>query len=153
ETLAETMRDMEARRWLLDRRVNENTVGVGLADDLRAMLMEADADALSLILMGGMSRAELTIDTKGILHPGLRPEDFILPPLPNHLFTRDSTCWIYGGVMLNPMRWNARKLETVNIAAVYKFHPDFRDAGFPVWWGDPDSDYGLATAEGGDVMP
>lgn len=153
ETLAETMRDMEARRWLLDRRVNENTVGVGLADDLRAMLMEADADALSLVLMGGMSRAELTMDTKGMLAPVLKPEDFILPPLPNHLFTRDTTCWIYGGVMLNPMRWNARKLETVNIAAVYKFHPDFRDAGFPVWWGDPDSDYGLATAEGGDVMP
>ncbi len=153
EALAETMHDLEARRWLLERRVNENTVGVGLADDLRAMLMEVDADALSLILMGGMSKAELTIDAKGVLAPVLRPEDFILPPLPNHLFTRDTTCWIYGGVTLNPMRWNARKLETVNIAAVYRFHPDFRDAGFPVWWGDPDSDFGLATAEGGDVMP
>lgn len=52
-----------------------------------------------------------------------RPEDFVLPPLPNHLFTRDTTCWIYGGVTLNPMRWNARKLETVNIAAIYRFHP------------------------------
>lgn len=153
EVLAETMRDMEARRWLLERRVNENTVGVGLADDLRAMLMEANADALSLILMGGMSKAELNMDTKGVLAPVLRPEDFILPPLPNHLFTRDTTCWIYGGVTLNPMHWNARKLETVNIAAVYRFHPDFRDADFPVWWGDPDRDYGSATAEGGDIMP
>ncbi|MDT9702330.1 arginine deiminase family protein, partial [Streptomyces sp. P17] len=53
EMLAETMQDAEARRWLLERRVNENTVGVGLADDLRAHLMEIDADALSLILMGG----------------------------------------------------------------------------------------------------
>lgn len=153
EALAETMQDQEARRWLLDRRINENTVGVGLADDLKAMLMEADADALSLVLMGGMSRAELTIEPKGVVAPVLRPEDFILPPLPNHLFTRDTTCWIYGGVTLDPMRWNARKLETVNISAVYRFHPDFRDAGFPVWWGDPDNDYGLATLEGGDVMP
>jgi len=153
EVLAETLRDQEARRWLLERRVNVNTVGVGLADDLRAHLMEVDADALSLILMGGMSRAELPIAPHGMVAPVLRPEDFILPPLPNHLFTRDTTCWIYGGVTLNPMRWNARKLETVSIAAVYRFHPDFRDAGFPTWWGDPDTDYGLATAEGGDVMP
>ncbi|MGS1097063.1 arginine deiminase (plasmid) [Aquamicrobium terrae] len=153
ETLAETMQDREARRWLLERRINENTVGVGLADDLMALLMEADADTLSLILMGGMSKAELTIEATGVVAPVLRAQDFILPPLPNHLFTRDTTCWIYGGVTLNPMRWNARKLETVNIAAIYRFHPDFRDAGFPVWWGDPDSDYGLATLEGGDVMP
>ncbi len=153
EALAETMRDLEARRWLLERRVNDNTVGVGLADDLKAHLMEIDADELSLILMGGLSRAELRVPAKGVLASILRPADFILPPLPNHLFTRDTTCWIYGGVTLNPMRWNARRLETVNIAAVYRFHPDFRDAGFPVWWGNPDSDYGLATAEGGDIMP
>lgn len=152
EALAETMESTEARRWLLDRRINENTVGVGLADDLKAMLMETDAESLSLVLMGGMSRAELPVEAKGVVAPVLRPEDFILPPLPNHLFTRDTTCWIYGGVALNPMRWNARKLETVNIAAVYRFHPDFRDAGFNVWWGDPDREYGLATLEGGDVM-
>ncbi len=153
EVLAETLRDQAARRWLLERRVSVNAVGVGLADDLRAHLMEVDADALSLILMGGLSRAELPIAPTGMLAPVLRPEDFILPPLPNHLFTRDTTCWLYGGVTLNPMRRNARNLETVNIATVYRFHPDFRDAGFPIWWGDPDTDYGLATAEGGDVMP
>ncbi|SIR34799.1 arginine deiminase [Paracoccus ferrooxidans] len=153
ELLAETMRIPEARDWLLRRRVNENTVGVGLADELRAHLMEIDADPLSLILLGGMSRAELPLEGGGLFPATLRPEDFVLPPLPNHLFTRDTTCWIHGGVTLNPMRWNARKLETVNIAAIYRFHPDFRDAGFPVWWGDPDRDHGLATLEGGDVMP
>ncbi|RDD68815.1 arginine deiminase [Paracoccus versutus] len=153
ELLAETMRIPEARDWLLARRVNENTVGVGLADELRAHLMEIDADPLSLILLGGMSRAELPLEGGGLFPATLRPGDFVLPPLPNHLFTRDTTCWIYGGVTLNPMRWNARKLETVNIAAIYRFHPDFRDAGFAVWWGDPDRDHGLATLEGGDVMP
>jgi arginine deiminase len=153
ETLTETMGDPEARAWLLERRVNDNTVGVGLSDDLRAHLTEIDADALSSILIGGMSRAELPIEMKGVVAPLLRPEDFILPPLPNHLFTRDTTCWIYEGVTLNPMRWNARQLETVNIAAIYRFHPDFRNADFPIWWGDPDENYGLATAEGGDVMP
>src|SRR5690606_15729394 len=123
EALAETMKDPQARQWLLERRVNENTVGVGLTDDLRAALMEMDADALSMVLMGGMNRAELPFSPRGVVPLVMQPEDFILPPLPNHLFTRDTSCWIYGGVTLNPMRWDARKLETLNVTAVYRFHP------------------------------
>ncbi len=153
ELLEETLRDQEARRWLIERRISDDTVGVGLAEDLRAHFMEIDAEVLSSILIGGMSRAELPINTEGMLAPILKPQDFILPPLPNHLFTRDTTCWIYEGVTLNPMHWNARRLETLNVAAIYRFHPDFRSAGFPVWWGDPDDYHGLATCEGGDVMP
>lgn len=153
ELLAETMKDPEARRWLLERRVNDNTVGVGLTDELRAHLTEIDADSLSNILIGGMSRTEVPIKTSAVLSAILRPQDFVIPPLPNHLFTRDTSCWIYEGVTLNPMRWPARQLETLNITAIYRFHPDFKDAGFPVWWGDPDRSYGLAAAEGGDVMP
>jgi arginine deiminase len=153
EALAETLRDMEARRWLLERRVSETIVGVGIADDLRAALMEMDADPLSIVLTGGMNRAELPFEPKGVTARVMEPEDFILPPLPNHLFTRDTSCWIYEGVTLNPMRWDARRPETCHLAAIYRFHPDFRDAGFPVWWGDPDLDFGKATLEGGDVMP
>lgn len=153
DMLTETLRIPEARRWLIDRRVNDNTVGIGLADDLHAYFMEMDANLLSTVLIGGMSRAELPVETNSVVASVLAPEEFILPPLPNHLFTRDTTCWIYEGVTLNPMRWPARQLETVNIAAIYRFHPDFRSAGFPIWWGDPDLNYGRATAEGGDVMP
>jgi len=153
DMLTETLKIPEARRWLLDRRVNDNTVGVGLADDLHAHLLEVDADDLSTILIGGMSRAELPVEVNSVVASVLAPEEFVLPPLPNHLFTRDTTCWVYEGVTLNPMHWPARQLETVNIAAIYRFHPDFRSTGFPVWWGDPDLNYGRATAEGGDVMP
>jgi arginine deiminase len=151
--LRETLTDMDARRWLLEARINENAVGVGLAQDLMAHLMEIDADPLCEILIGGLSRAELPVAASGVLAPMLEPADFILPPLPNHIFTRDTTCWIYGGVTLNPMHWPARRLETLNLAAIYKFHPDFKDAGFPIWWGDPKRDHGPATVEGGDVMP
>ncbi len=153
QLLMETLKDMDARRWLLEARISDNAVGVGLADDLLAHLMEVDADLLSTILTGGMSRAELPIPVKGVLAPMLEPADFILPPLPNHIFTRDTSCWIYGGVTLNPMHWPARRLETLNLAAIYRFHPDFKDAVFPVWWGDPKQDHGPATVEGGDVMP
>ena len=74
-----------------------------------------------------------------------------MPPLPNTLYTRDTTCWIYGGVTLNPLYWPARHDETLLMKAIYTFHPDF--AGATVWWGDPEQDWGLATLEGGDVMP
>ncbi|WP_166256647.1 arginine deiminase [Marinobacter salicampi] len=153
ELLEQTLNDQEAKRWLLDRRISDNTVGVGLSDDLHACLMEMDAKPLSSILVGGMSRAELPVAATGVFAPSLLPEDFVLSPLPNHLFTRDTSCWVFGGVLLNPMRWNARRLETLNVTAIYRFHPDFRDAGFTEWWGDPDADHGLAYCEGGDVMP
>jgi arginine deiminase len=78
---------------------------------------------------------------------------FLVAPLPNMVFTRDTTCWIYGGVTLNPMYWPARRQETLLTAAIYKFHPSFANADFEVWWGDPDRDHGASTLEGGDVMP
>ena len=59
---------------------------------------------------------------------------FVLPPLPNTLFTRDSSCWIYGGVSVNPMFWPARRLEAYNVAAIYRYHPMFADADFEYWY-------------------
>jgi arginine deiminase len=153
EMLEETLADPVARRWLLEARINDNSVGVGLAADLFACMMEMEAGLLSAILIGGMSRAELPIAEAGVVLPMLAASDFLLPPMPNTIFTRDSSCWIYGGVTLNPMFWPARRLETLNIAAIYRFHPDFKDAGFPVWFGEPTVDHGNAFLEGGDVMP
>ena len=153
EMLEKVLAIPAARRWLLEARVNDNSVGVGLSGDLLACLAEMPSEPLSNILIGGMSRAELPIPEAGVVVPMLRPEDFLLPPMPNTIFTRDSSAWIYGGVTLNPMFWPARRLETLNLAAIYRFHPDFADAGFPIWFGDPMVDHGLATLEGGDVMP
>jgi arginine deiminase len=78
--------------------------------------------------------------------------EYLLPPLPNTLYTRDTTCWIYGGVTLNSLYWPARHEEPILATAIYKFHPDFAGK-VNVWWGDPTRDHGLATLEGGDVMP
>ena len=74
-----------------------------------------------------------------------------MPPLPNTLYTRDTTCWLYGGLTMNPLYWPARKDETLIYKAIYQFHPDF--VGSTVWWGDPEQDWGQATFEGGDIMP
>ena len=85
---------------------------------------------------------------------------FVLPPLPNPLFTRDSSCWIYGGVSINPMYWPARRREAYNMAAIYKGHPMFAGKDFEFWYPEegPDgrletADFGLSSLEGGDVMP
>lgn len=152
DMLVETLANPQARAWVLTERISEDTVGVGLAEELRAWAMQAPAETLADILIGGMNRLELPIPAVGVVAPMLGPQDFLLAPLPNQIFTRDTTCWIYGGVTLNPMFWPARRWETLNAAAVYRFHPDFAGAT-PVWYGDPLTDHGAATLEGGDVMP
>ena len=152
DMLVETLADPVARDWVLTKRISEDTVGVGLAEDLRSWAMEAPAEVVVDILIGGMNRAELPIPVAGVLAPMLGPQDFLFAPLPNQIFTRDTTCWIYGGVTLNPMFWPARRWETLNAAAVYRFHPDFAGK-VPVWYGDPLVDHGAASLEGGDVMP
>jgi arginine deiminase len=96
---------------------------------------------------------EIPEDLRTAIGSALRPSDFVLAPLPNHLFTRDASAWLYGGVTLNPMVWPARQLETLNMEAIYRFHPRFKAADFKIWFGGADHDWGLARLEGGDEMP
>ncbi len=154
--LAEVLAIPHARAWLLDRKITPDEVGMGLASDIRSYLDELDSAELAAHVIGGLSTLDLP---RGFSPPGIQlvreesgMRDYLLPPLPNTLFTRDTTSWIYGGVTLNPLFWSARHAETLIMKAVYGFHPDFGDA-VNVWWGDPELDHGLATLEGGDVMP
>ena len=75
----------------------------------------------------------------------------MLPPLPNHMFTRDTSCWAYGGLSLNPMAKPARRRESLHSRAVYRYHPMFANAGFTTYYGDVDTDLQPATLEGGDI--
>ena len=153
ELLAETLEDQEARAWLLSRRVRPEEVTVIFAEPLTEWLTEMPADELATKLTGGITVQELPDEMRKTIGTALRQTDFVLPPLPNQLFTRDPSAWIYGGVALNPMYWPARQLETLNVEAIYRFHPRFRDAGFQIWFGGADHDWGTAHLEGGDVMP
>jgi arginine deiminase len=153
--LAETLANPEARAWMLDRKITANEVGLGLVDATRAFLESLKPRKLAEFMIGGLATDDLPDDFRpGYIalareHTGVR--EYLMPPLPNTLFTRDTTCWIYGGVTLNPLYWPARHDETLLMKAIYTFHPDF--AGATIWWGDPEKDWGLATLEGGDVMP
>jgi arginine deiminase len=153
--LTETLAIAGAQAWLLDRKITANEVGLGLVADTRAFLDGVEPRQLAEYLIGGLSTADLPDDFRPAYlvlareHTGVR--EYLMPPLPNTLYTRDTTCWIYGGVTLNPLYWPARHDETLLMKAIYTFHPDFN--GARIWWGDPEKDWGLATLEGGDVMP
>jgi arginine deiminase len=152
DLLAQTLALPEAKRWLLERKIAPDTVGPGMLEELRAALAELPPARLAELLIGGMTKADLPFQPRGLLGAYLALEDFVLPPLPNTLFTRDTTCWVGHGVSLNPLYWPARRGETLLTAAIYRFHPRFENAGFKTWFGDPTQDHGLATLEGGDVM-
>jgi arginine deiminase len=154
DVLARTLESKEARSFVLDRRVTHNAVGVGAAEVMRPWLDELPAKQLAEHLVGGISVADLPPSAvKARLEEAFGPADFVLPPIPNTLFQRDPSCWIYGGVTCNPMYWPARKPETLLQRAVYKFHPEFQGGDFRIWWGDSDEDFTGASLEGGDVMP
>lgn len=152
--LTETMDIPEAKKWLLDRKIVPNEVGLGLVDDTRGFLDSLQTRRLSEFLIGGMSTRDLPADIqsgyRALAREAAGVTEYLMPPLPNTLYTRDTTCWIYGGVTLNPLFWPARHDETLLMKAIYEFHPDY--VGSKVWWGDPESSFGMATIEGGDVL-
>lgn len=153
ELLAETLNNAEARSWLLDRVASPMRSGVSMLGEMRAWLEALSSADLSRLLIGGLAKAEAPFSDRGLTGLVTDAHDFILPPLPNHLFTRDTSCWIYNGVSLNPMAKHARKRETLNYRAIYRFHPMFTGGGHEIWFGSEERDYADATIEGGDVMP
>ena len=155
ELLAETMAIPEARAWLLDRKVVPNRVGLFLVDGTRAFLESLAPAQLAEFLIGGLATADLPEGFRfasiALARESSGVREYLMPPLPNTIFTRDTTCWLYGGLTLNPLYWPARHDETLLMKAIYLFHPDF--VGSTVWWGDPEQDWSQATFEGGDIMP
>ena len=159
DLLTDVVRLPDGRAWILDRKVTDDQVGPGLVHEVRAWLESLPAEKLAEHLVGGVVLADVPADLGGPFVRAFRDTgvtQFVLPPLPNTLFARDNSSWIYQGVTLNSMYWPARRQETLLTTAIYRFHPDFADQPFTVWFGDPDQqplDRGQATIEGGDVMP
>ena len=155
--LEETVKNPEALKWILDRKITANSVGLGLQSEVRSFIEGLEARKVAEFLIGGVSGADLAkhkdSEAAKMFNAYLGESSFLFPPLPNTQFTRDTTCWIYGGVTLNPMYWPARRQETLLTTAIYKFHPEFTNADFQIWYGDPTVDHGNSSLEGGDVMP
>jgi arginine deiminase len=152
QLLGETLEQPDGRAFVLDRVCTPELLGPNLVRPVRQLFDDLDGPKLAEFLVGGVLKADL--------HPGrvrslrwdmLRADDFVLPPLPNHLFQRDNSCWIYGGVSINPMAKPARPRETLHSRAVYRYHPMFAGDGFIIYYGDDDASHLPATVEGGDV--
>src|SRR5215468_7801978 len=110
--LAETVAVPEAKKWILDNQVVPNQVGLGLIDEIRSYLEGLSDRELAETLLGGLSTKEFPETIGGemldLIRDAAGTAEYLLPPLPNTLYTRDTTCWIYGGVTLNPLYWPAR---------------------------------------------
>ena len=153
QLLAETLEVAEGRSFVLDRVCTAEMLGPALAGPVRRLFDDMTAADLAEHLVGGVVKADLhPLSAARSLSWGmLRADDFVLPPLPNHLFTRDNSCWLYGGVSINPMAKPARQRETLHSRAIYRHHPMFHGAGFTTYYGDDDQGHHPATVEGGDV--
>ncbi|MEO8888461.1 MAG: arginine deiminase [Jatrophihabitantaceae bacterium] len=150
--LAGTLAIPEARAFILDRLCTPEQVGPTLAGPLRTLAEDVDAATLAELLVGGVTRADLSPLHVGSLRwQTLELDDFVLTPLPNTLVQRDNSAWIYGGTTINPMAMAARQRESLHTRAIYRFHPLFAEATFPIYYGDDDLHHQPATLEGGDI--
>ena len=152
QLLAEALEVPAGRAFVLDRLCVPEMLGPDLAGPVRRLFDDLDGAALAEFLIGGVLKADLhPARPNGLTWEVLRADDFVLPPLPNHLFQRDNSCWLYGGVSVNPMAKPARQRESLHSRAVYRYHPMFAGAEFTWHYGDTDAKHMLATVEGGDV--
>jgi arginine deiminase len=168
DLLLEALRASEAaRNQVIHAVANQVTVGAALDEEIRIMLGALSPDRLATYLIGGLTISELDPDWRrlksfSLIAAGNEDDNlFVLPPLPNQLFTRDSSAWLFGGVSVNPMFWPARRRESLNLLTIYRYHPMFMDSDWELWYPNLARDggplsldlFGPASLEGGDVMP
>ncbi|AVZ76720.1 arginine deiminase [Streptomyces lunaelactis] len=153
DLLTETLAMPAARTLVQDRVFDEREFGPLATDKMRALFDSLEPAELAKCLIGGVTKRELLGRMSPVpsvrLH-AMAPDDFVLAPLPNHLFTRDTSCWVYDGVSVNPMKKRARRRETVHFEAIYRHHPLFEKGEFQRWTGG-EAAY-PSTIEGGDVL-
>jgi arginine deiminase len=150
--LTEVLEDPTARTWILDRTFTADTVGQTLVRPLRQLAEVEESERLAELLIGGILKSDLAgLKANSLRWELMHRDDFLLAPLPNHLFQRDNSAWLFGGVSINPMAREARVRESIHSTAIYKFHPLFAKHDFEIWYGGDDGRHQPATVEGGDI--
>jgi arginine deiminase len=152
QLLAEALARPEAREWVCGHILSERQVGITASRQAQEWVDTAEPATVAEFLIGGMTRADIRQDA-GLAWKSADPTTLLLPPLPNFLFQRDCSCWIFGGVTINPMTKPARVPETMIMEVIYRFHPMYTAEEFPIWLGGVDEDWGRCHVEGGDVQP
>lgn len=149
ELLAETVAMEAVRESLVAETVAAAGLGPRLGPAVAEWLRALPADALAEKLIGGILHDESLVAGDSLVAQAARGDGFLLAPLPNHLFTRDTSAWIYGGVTVHEMAKPARRREALHLDAIYRHHPLFRGSGHQLW---SDGLGGPAQFEGGDVL-
>ena len=148
ELLGEVLAVDAAREQLLDSALRPETIGSTLAPALGEHLAALPAAELATVLMAGMAREELPVHPGGLVEAMAAPQHFVIRPLPNLLFTRDSAVWLDHGVAVTQLAMPARQRESAITGAIYRHHPRF--AGTELLYGGNVVDQ--AWLEGGDVL-
>jgi arginine deiminase len=146
DLLVEALRDDRAHAAGVHVAVDDLRLGMHLADGLRSHLSGVSADALAMVLMAGMTFEELPVaEGASLVRRMHQPHDFAVDPLPNLLFTRDSSVWIGDRVAVSSLIMPARQRESAITDLIYAYHPRFRTTARA---------YGAHSApvEGGDVL-
>ncbi len=149
DLLADVLANAETREAVVERSFATAGLRPGLWAEVAEWLAEVPADDAATWLVGGIAWADLPFEPGGLAGAVAGPDDFLLPPLPNHLFTRDTSAWIYGGVTIHAMAKAARRRESIHLDAIVRRHPVFADAPHEVWSDGLD---GSPELEGGDIL-
>ncbi len=153
DLLGEVLEIPEARQFVMERLINQHTVGPQLVGPLGDLVEGLEGKQLAEYLIGGILKRDLELPkSTSLLWEHLDDNDFVLTPLPNHLFQRDNSAWAYQGLSVNPMAKPARQRETLNSRAIWNFHPQFKDEDLHFYYGNDDEEHQPATIEGGDVL-
>ena len=149
ELLGETLDIPEARDAVLRRTTDQAALGPGLGPAVDEWLRALSGAELAERLIGGIAYHELPFESRSLAAQAPALDGFVLPPLPNHLFTRDTSAWVFGGVTVHDMAKPARRRESIHLDAIYRHHPLFADEPHETW---SDGLGGPAQLEGGDVL-
>jgi arginine deiminase len=125
DLLVETLAVDAARDPLITHTLDDPRLGPSLRGQVERHLRHLTPDALADVLIGGLAHEELRRGG-GLVYRLMDPHDFVIPPLPNLLFTRDSSVWIRESVAVTSPSMPARRRETRLVGTIYRHHPRFR---------------------------
>jgi arginine deiminase len=153
DLLAQALDVPGAREFLQEELTTATRFGPALDAPLDALVASTTAGQLAEVLIGGVLKSDLDLPkTSSLLLEYLGADDFLLAPLPNHLFQRDNSAWVYDGLSVNPMSKPARKRETINSRVIYNFHPMFTADPPHFYYGNDNLVHDPANCEGGDIL-
>jgi len=144
ELLQDALEYQAARDEAIGDALGNARLGDELADQIRGHLGDLDPEGLSQVLIAGLTPAELRIG-RGVVFELLDRHDFVIDPLPNLMFSRDSSVWIGDRAAVTSMAAPARRRESALVQVIYRHHPRF--AGTKCLYGPQ-----LEQVEGGDIL-